>query len=205
MAESLVQVAPDSSGKKLHTWSYTVGANTVEDEFMVPGRFPYPTYSVLGPTVSNATATDHLLCLNAGASLRLHVTRIRIEQSGNATTATSASFSILRTTTTNPTGGTAVTPVAFDPADPAAGAVGRTLPTVKGTETSEFIRTIILFRQAVATTGAQMDDSFEWVASSWSKAIIVPVGNTNGLVIKNNSGVAGATCNVYMEFVELAA
>lgn len=203
MAESFVQVAPDSSGKKLHTNSYTVGANTVEDEFVIPGPYPYPTFNAIGGTISNATATDHLLCLNAGASLKVRVIRIRVEQSANATTATSASFSVYRTTTAAPTGGSAVTPAPFDTAD-TAGATARTLPTAKGTETTELFRFILVFRQAVGTTSAVVDDGWEWTQSAQGKPIIIPTGATNGLVVKNNTAVAGATCNVIMEFVETA-
>lgn len=35
MAESYVQVAPDSTGKKLHTRQRTVGANTVQDQYVI--------------------------------------------------------------------------------------------------------------------------------------------------------------------------
>ena len=99
MAESIIQVAPDSTGKKLHTNSYTVGANTVEDEMVVLGPQPYASYVALGGTVSIATATDHVLCLNAGASLKLRIVKIHIEQSSSATAALLGSFSIFRTTT----------------------------------------------------------------------------------------------------------
>ena len=204
MTESLVQVAPDSSGKKLHTWSYTAGANTVEDEFTVPGPFPFPTYEVHAAGVSTATANDHLLCLNAGASLKLRVVRIRVEQVANATAVAAASIAIFRTTTGAPTGGTAVTANPLDTGDAAAGAAGRSLPAVKGTETTELMRTTLIWRQALSATQAQIDDAWEWTALSWEKAIMVPVGTTNGLVVKLLSAIAGASANVSMEFVELA-
>jgi hypothetical protein len=203
MGESIVQVT-EGTGKKLHTWNYTVGANTVEDEVVVPGPFPWATYEVHASGVSTATANDHLLCLNAGASLKVRVIRIRLEQLGNAAAAAAASISVVRTTTTTPTGGTAITANPFDTADAAAGAAGRSLPTVKGTETAELLRPALVFRQAVSATGAQVDDFWEWTAVNFSKAIVIPAGATNGLVVKTPGAVAGATVQVSMEFVETA-
>lgn len=36
MAEDFVQVAPDSTGAKIHTRSRVIGANTVEEQFVIP-------------------------------------------------------------------------------------------------------------------------------------------------------------------------
>lgn len=201
MAESIVQVT-EGTGKKLHTNSYTVGANTVEDEYIILGPQPQATYSALGAAISIGTANDHVLCLNAGASLKVRVHRIRIDQSGNATTATITSMQILRTTTGAPTGGTAVTPAPFETSDAASGAAARTLPAVKGTESTVLQQFTMDWRQAVLATSAQMDDSWEWVQDPHGKPIIIPAGTTNGLVIKTLSAVAAATVNVYIEFTE---
>lgn len=204
MAESIVQVT-EGSGKKLHTWSYTVGANTVEDEITDVGPQPWASYSALGGTVSIATANDHILCLNAGASLKVRILRIHIEQSSNATTAGLGSFSIFRTTTAAPTGGTAITPGLYDTSDAASGAAARTLPTAKGTETTELFRIHMTLRQAISTTGSPADDAaWDWYPLPFSKPLIIPAGTTNGIVIKNNTAQAGAAVDAWIEFVETA-
>lgn len=203
MAESIVQVT-EGSGKKLHTISYTVGANTVEDEVVVRGPQPYATYGVVIRNASLAVANDHLLCLNAGASLKVRVHRIRVEQLSNATAANVGSMTILRTITGAPTGGTAVTAVAFDTSDAAAGAAGRSIPGVKGTESTILNEFALALRQTVATAGAQVDDAWEWTQGDFGKPIIIPAGTTNGLVVKSLTAVAGASVNVYMEFTETA-
>lgn len=206
MAESIVQVT-EGSGKKLHTNSYTVGANTVEDEFTVPGPYPYATYINQIGGASGATANDHLLCLNAGASLKVRVHRIKIVQSGNGATASIFAFQILRTTTGAPTGGTAVTPAPYDTTD-TAGAAGRSIPAVKGTESTVIMEPRILMRQALSATAGNPADVWEWRAATaqggTGKPIIIPSGTTNGLVVKNITNSAGVTWNIEMEFTETA-
>lgn len=203
MAESLVQVT-EGTGKKLHTNSYTVGANTVEDEFVVPGPFPYASYVAVYESVSIATANDHLACLNAGASLKVRVVRIRLEQTANVTTAATSRIQLLRTTTGAPTGGTAITPAPFDTADAASGAAARSIPGVKGTESTMLNSFAMVWRQAVSATAAQVDDAWEWTALTWQKAIVIPTGTTNGLVLKNVTANAAGQVNITIEFVETA-
>lgn len=202
MAEGFVNVT-EGSGKKLHTNEYTVGANSVHDELVVLGPHPWPTYSVL-IVVSTATATDHLLCLNAGGSLKVRVHRISIEQHANATTGSLGSFAILRTISSAPSGGTGITPGPFDTGDSAAGAAGRALPTIKGVESTILMEPRILMRQTVATAGAQENDRFEWRQAPHGKPIVIPAGTANGLVIKNNTAIAGGSVSLTMEFSETA-
>jgi predicted secreted protein len=203
VAESIVQVT-EGSGKKLHTNSYTVGANTVEDEAVFMGPFPYATYAVVPTTsISVATANDHVLCLNAGASLKVRVHRIRVEQSTNATAVLTGVFQVLRTTTGAPTGGTAYTPASFDTSDAASGAAARALPGVKGTESTVLLQFVLDYRQALLATSTQVDDAWEWTQGT-GKPIIIPAGTTNGLVIKTISAIAGATVNAMFEFTETA-
>jgi hypothetical protein len=203
VAENIVQVT-EGSGKKLHTWDTTIGANLVQDEFTIPGQNPYATYIANIQGASGATANDHLLCVNAGASLKVRVLRVRIDQRSGATAASIAGFQLVRTTTGAPTGGTAVTPAPFDTADAASGAAGRSLPTVKGTETTVLMDWQMVARQVPSTSSAQADDFFEWTPTTWGKPIIIPTGTTNGLVVKNGSAVAGVTWNVQIEFIETA-
>lgn len=201
--ESIVQVT-EGSGKKLHTWQTTIGGNAVEDEFVVPGEFPYPSYVATLPNVSLATANDHLMALNAGASLKVKIRRIRVEQQSNATAVALDRFSVVRTTTTTPTGGTAVTPAPFDTADAASGAVARSLPTVKGTETTELASTVLIMRQALSATQTQPEEAWEWIQLPGQKPLIIPAGATNGIVVKHTTAVAGASVIVTIEFVEQA-
>ena len=205
MAENIVQVATGGTGPKLHSWDTTIGANVVHDEFVLPAEYPYPSYVVPFSNISVATSADHVCALNAGASLKVRVRRIRVEQGASATTAGLVRLSIVRTTTAAPTGGSAVTPAAYDTADAAAGASARTLPTAKGTETTTLFTGVIILRQAVSTTGSPADDAiFEWVQMPNQKPIIIPTGSTNGLVIKVGTGVAAATVDGFIEFVETA-
>lgn len=203
MPEGLVQVT-EGSGKKLHTWQRTIGANNVEDEAVFPAEYPMPTYSVLVNAASIATGNDHIITLNAGASTYVRIRRIRLTQVANATTASQSRISLYRTTTAAPTGGTALTPNPFDSADSAASAAARSLPAAKGTEAAILLDANITWRQAILATGAQADNVWQWEQHPGSKPIIIPTGTTNGVALKTASAVAGATVNVYIEFVETA-
>jgi len=202
MAESIVQVT-EGSGKKLHTNSYTVGANTVEDEAVFLGPYPYPTYTAVASGISGATANDHMITLNAGASLKVRIHRIAILHSQIATAAAVRSFQVLRTTTAAPTGGGAITPAPFDTAD-TAGAAARSLPTAKGTEAAVLLNPIITASQAILATATQGMDRYEWRASLGAKPIIIPVGTTNGIAIKNLTATANALYTLEIEFTETA-
>lgn len=201
MAESLVQVT-EGVGKKLHTWARVVGANTVEDDFSLPGEFPLPSYTIdpLG-LLSTATANDHLLQIMAGASLNVRLRRIEVYQGASATAATIETLLLVRLTTAG-TGGTALTPAKLDTNDVAAGATAMTLPTAKGTEGVEIYRRPLTFRQALATTQSQADPVWSWYQLPNSKPIIIPAGAANGIALKHTGAVAGASVIVYAEFVE---
>jgi hypothetical protein len=197
MGESLVQVT-EGVGKKLHTWQRTVGANSVEDEFTVPGEYPIASYTAVATGVSGATANSHLMQVMAGGSLNVRIRRVRVTQLGAPGAVTAYSFALFRLSTAG-TGGTAVTARPLDSADAAAGAAPMTLPTVKGTEgTQLWQETNYLHTAAIPLRGP----TFEWVQSAGSKPIIIPTGTANGVAIKNISGVAAVTFDVAVEFVE---
>lgn len=204
MAESLVNVT-EGAGKKLHTWQTTIGANNVEDEFVLPAEYPYPSYTAYYHNVSIATANDHLAQLMAGATLNVRIRRIRIEQNANATAAARADFQLLRLTTAG-TGGTAVTPSKLDTADAAAGAAGIIIPGVKGTESTVIRDEVLIMRQAIATTQTQPEETIEWTwfPSTAIKSLKIPAGAANGIAIKNIVAIAGATVDITIEFVEQA-
>jgi hypothetical protein len=203
MAESSVQVT-EGVGKKLHTWNRTItGPGSIEDEFMLPGEFPYATYRVIATSISTGTANDHILQIMAGASLNVRLRYLRVEQAVGATAVAIGSFQVWRLSTAG-TGGTAVTPRPMDTADAAAGATGMTLPTVKGTETVQLDTFRIILRQALLATSAQADDIYEYRAGPAEKPIIIPAGAANGLALKVTTAVAGATLDVVAVVVETA-
>ena len=82
--ESFVNVT-EGSGKKLHTNQRTIGANAVEDEYVLPGEFPLPGYFAVANAVAATTANDHLLQVMAGASLKVRIRRISVSQNQLAT------------------------------------------------------------------------------------------------------------------------
>lgn len=204
MAESIVQVT-EGSGKKLHTFNRTIGANSVEDEVVLQGEQYLAHYFVsnLG-AVSTATAASHLMQIMAGASLNVLIRRIRVFQVGLATTAAIARLTCQRLTTAG-TGGGTLTPQPADSSDAAAGATVMTLPTVKGTETSNPIRVAApQFIQTVPTGGigaATLLADFDF-SGLRSKSLRIAAGTTNGLAVKMVDAVAGATVVVEIEFSE---
>jgi hypothetical protein len=199
MAESIVQVT-EGVGKKLHTWSRVVGANTVEDEFVVPGEYPLASYNV-APSAANiaiATNNSHIMQLMAGAALNVRIRRIRMWQSVVATTLAFYTFELLRLTTAG-TGGTVLTPSKLDNGDAAAGAAGMTLPTVKGTEGAP-LDTLAPTLVAAATAGQNL--IWEWTQHPGMKPIIIPAGVANGICLKNTVAAAAGAIRVVIEFVE---
>lgn len=200
MAEAFVNVT-EGSGKKLHGWDRTVGANSVVDEFVIPGQYPYATYIAFSSTTSIATANDHIMQLMAGASLNLYVRRIRVEQVVAITTASIVQFQLYRLTTAG-TGGTAITPRPTDSTDAAAGATAMTLPTAKGTEGVLLDTRATFYMQTQPVAGGQ-SPYVEWTWTDNEKGIRIPAGTANGIAIKQPSSRPGASAIVTIEFVEL--
>ena len=98
------------------------------------------------------------------------------------------------------TGGTAVTPAKLDTADAASGATAMTLPTGKGTEAANPIST----QTAVATQAvtATYPGTPGLLLARWdfdrlrSKPLIIDVGTTKGICVKNITAIAGGTVYV---------
>lgn len=195
MAESSIAMAEGTPGKRSHTWNRTISAVSVEDEFVQPGEFPYPTYTVYAQNVSMATAASHVMQLMSGASTIIRIRRIRAAQL--TATAGSERLEIVRLTTAG-TGGTAITARPYDTADSAAVGAGMTLPTVKGTE-GVFLGSLVLnnYTAVGAVSWA------EWRQMPNSKPIMIPAGTTNGIALKS-SGLAATAVDVEIEFVETA-
>lgn len=204
MGESIIEVT-SGSGTKIHSWSRTVGANTVHDEFTLPGEYPGASYTVAASSMSTATASSHLLQIMAGSSLNVYIRRIRIEQLANATTAALNSYLLIRLSSAG-TGGTSLTPAPLDTSDSASGATAMTLPSSKGTETTEIRRETLVMRQAFLTTATQPEETitWEWLPRDGIKSLRIAAGTSNGICIKNGSAIAGGTVIIHVEFVELS-
>jgi hypothetical protein len=202
MAESFVNVT-EGSGKKLHTWQRTIGANTVEDEAIIHGETPLASY-IIAPTasVSVATANDHIVQVMAGASLHVLIRRIIVFQTVPATTAAYDQFALLRLTTAG-TGGTAITPAPLDPADAASGCTAMTLPTVKGTEGTQVGRRASILEQTAPTAGVPV------ILADWdfdrlrTKPLRIAAGTANGIAVKNITATAGASVQFEVWVTEL--
>lgn len=199
MAEAFVNVT-EGSGKKLHGWDRVIGANTVIDEFMLPGEYPVASYTFAATGVSIATVNDHLLQIMAGASLNVRIRRIDAWQAGLAGAVSTVALQLLRLTTAG-TGGTALTAAKLDTADAAAGATGMTIPTVKGTE-STILRTVRMGIVAAQPTNPNGLPLEVWDQIPNSKPVVIPAGAANGIAVKVVGNVAGATMDIYAEIVE---
>lgn len=201
MPVSSVRVT-EGSGPYLHTWQRTVASVNREEQYVQIAEPALPTFSVVASGISTATAASHLLQIMAPASACVRIHRIRVEQFANATSASANSLSVVRLTTAG-TGGVTLVPRPFDTSD-TSGATAMTLPTAKGTEGVELLRTALVFRQAIATTQAQLDETWEWTQAPGRKPIIIPPGTANGIAITNPGAIAGATVMIYVEFAETA-
>jgi len=203
MPESLVALT-EGSGKNLHTFQRVIGSNTVEDQSVINGENYLASYiaHMQGTNPSAATAAAHVLQIMAGASLKVRIRRIEMFQVGMATAAAVPIFQLYRLTTAG-TGGTAVTPSALDPSDAACGATVMTLPTVKGTEGLQIAEGRPYFMQTLGASNQLINPTLVWdFDRPRSKPLIIAAGVTNGIAVKNVTGVAGATVSFNVWFDE---
>ena len=201
MAESFVQVANQGSGPKLHTFGRVNGANTLEDEIVQLGEQYLASYTTGVTGSSVATATDHLVQLMAGTTLRTYLRRIRVVQLGLAGAVGTLQLNLFRLTTAG-TAGTVLAVNNHDTNDTAFTGAAMALPTAKGVEGARVHSAINLGLVAVAPIPAGGAGCYEWVQSPKQKAIIIPAGVANGLALKVVNAVAGATCAVELDFDE---
>ena len=204
MAETFINVT-EGSGKKLHTFDRTIGANSVHDEFVLMGEQPMADYRCTTGTTyaSAATADSHLVQIMAGASLNVYVRRIRVYQHGVATTVTAASAQIVRLTSAG-TGGTAFTAAPMDLSDSASGATVMTLPTVKGAEGPSLDQAEGIFIQTLAA-GTFPNQTFVFdfdFRGSRQKSLRIGAGVALGIAVKLRTAVAAATVAIAVEFSE---
>jgi hypothetical protein len=200
MAESSVQVT-EGVGKKLHTWQRVItGPGTVEDEFMIPGEYPYASYTIVTDgAVVLATAASHLLQIMAGAALNVRIRRIQVSPFVPPAAINTMELQIVRLTTAG-TGGTAKTPRRNSTADAAAGCTGMTLPTAKGTETDIWWSGGVTW--PTAAIPGQTFPVWKWEQMPGQEPLIIAAGTTNGIALKNITGVATASCIVAVDLTE---
>lgn len=202
MAEGFVNVT-EGSGKKLHTFNRTIGANDVHDELVQLGEPYLATFiSPNAGAIAIGTANDHIVELMAGATLNVYVRRIEVYQAVLVTAAAIAQFAIF-TLSTAGTGGTAQTIRALDSTDSGSlGSSAMTLPTVKGTEVGRIWLGAHALMQTAPTQGANIkmfDIDFERLRG---KALRIPAGVANGICFKNLAAYAGASVIVDVWFSE---
>lgn len=204
MAESFVNVT-EGSGKKLHTFNRTIGANSVEDEGVFLAENYLASYVISTPfaaAVSTATANSHLLQIMAGASLKVRIRRIEIWQNALATAVAIMDLRIYRLTTAGTGGGVAaVSPE--DTADGGAGATAMVLPTAKGTEGVGLRAAAPTMVQTLAATALPLPPILVWdFDRPRSKPLIIPAGAANGIAIKNITAVAAGAVYINVDIDE---
>jgi hypothetical protein len=202
VAESFVNVT-EGSGKKLHTFQRTIGANTVEDELVIPGEHYLATYVVTAGGISTATVGDDAMQIMAGASTIVRIRRIRIEQDGLVTAAAISTWSVGRLTTAG-TGGTAITPQKLDSADGAAASTAAfAVPNAThGTIAATYHFRRSLFLVQTAPVGGLGQVYSEWLAMPGGKPLIIAAGTTNGVAVRNQTARAGGSISIEIEYTE---
>lgn len=203
MGESYTNVT-EGSGKKQHSWQRTVGANNVEDSFVLLSEPPYASYSLTTNPVAVSTANSHLLQIMAGSSLKVRIRRIEIWQVTAITAGALFDLQLYRLTSAG-TGGGAAGSSALDPSEAAAGATAQTLPSSKGTEGDLLARG---YPYLIQTVGAS--ESFTNPVLVWNfdqprvPPLIIGAGTSNGIAIKNASSAAAGTVGIQVWFSETA-
>lgn len=198
MAISTVGVAePVSPDKFLHSWQRTIAAVDREDQFILPGQNPYPTYTAIANNISVATSADHVLMIQADGTNYSRLVRAWVTPTDDIPAAASVvTLQIVRTTTAG-SSGSAVTAGAFDTADTYAGTI-QTLPSSKGTEGA------VLWQRRIALASAQpvvIPGAPFYEQHHQSKPIVFGAATASGIVLKVVTGVASCTVDVVAEFI----
>lgn len=198
--QSSISVDPGTT-TKLGTFQRSDGTNTIEVYKQVLDEPFAATYIVVATGIALATANSHLLQIMAGASLKVIVRRISVYQAANATTSQQVQMRLFRLTSAG-TGGGAITPALYDPADAASGAAAMTLPSSKGTESTQVSQRRGFISTAVASVA--INPVFEYDFSDLRhKGLVIAAGTSNGIALKNVSSDAAGTVDIEAEFSEL--
>lgn len=197
MSESFVQVT-EGSGKKLRTKQRVVGPNTVEEEAVFLAEAPMPTYVASAASVGVNGAGIHAFQLMAGASLNLYVRRLVVYQQSFAAAA-GLVLGLSRLTTAG-TGGTAISVPGLDTTDPGAGATAMTGVGTPGTVGSTLWQAAYPLLGAIGVNAPLVID-FD---RSRGKALRVPAGAANGIVLRTLISGSTNLLTISVEFAEAA-
>lgn len=177
----------------------TDGSDTVLAPLGVEAEPEIATYVIQFAGIAISVANSHVCQVMAGASLRVGIRRIEIWQVANANAIALAQYRLFRLTSAG-TGGSSITPAAYDPAESAAGATAMTLPSAKGTESTQVGHGRHLIHTTATTVGL--------VRQVWdftklrTKALWIASGTSNGVALKNISSDSTATVDGFIEIVE---
>jgi len=198
VAESFVAYTPGSGGK-LHSFTRTIGANTMDEEVMLLGEPYLPGYTAAVSGVNSASAANsHLLEVMAGSSNIIRVRKIVIVQNAAATGFAPMPIQILRLTTAG-TGGTVITPNALAPSDGAPGATAMSLPTAKGTEG------VLVWAETMGISSATLFSGRNALYIQQElhfKPFSIAAGTSNGFAIKNLAAPTSSTVDITVVFSE---
>ena len=163
MADDIIQLPTDGSGKKTRTISETIGANTVHSQFVILRREP----TFIAQAFDVVPAVAHLFTiLNRATTQVVRIYRANVYISSQTTQASGAllKLSLERVTSTVAlSGGTAVTPTEFDTADALPGSIDvMSKPTNTITTVREIKRFGLSGDEAVVATGDADAWSYEW-------------------------------------------
>lgn len=117
MAETFIQVAPDSTGKKIRNRSRVIGADTVHEQAIY--QVANDTWVAYANAVAFAQNKHHIALFNAAGSGKIVKVRklFGVNLQTGAITGVAARFDVKRTTAQS--GGTEITPVSMDTNDAA--------------------------------------------------------------------------------------
>lgn len=191
-----IGVTPGSGAKMATGPTYTENANIIQDQKVIEGEHYNATYTVTTGVVSIATANSHALEIMAGASLNVRIRRIEIWQTSAITAAALVSLALYRLTSAGNTGG-AVTPRPLDTSDGASGCTALTLPTNKGTEDVLIAQAHPYFIQTIGASTPIAGPAVVWnFDGPRIKPLLIALGTSNGIAIKNTAAYAGANVNI---------
>jgi len=206
MAEAFVQVAPDSTGAKLHTISKTVGANTVHNQVVHPQSprtrtglyFGTSGVITLAATADTAPAGRVFLVNPVGSTKAIAVKRVKVStQTGSAVALVAPAVIVASRITFTGAAGTAITPglrvrttTQGQTADATqAGTFGVTAP---GTASAgQDIRTFLSVTQITATVGGGPPSIEVWDPDEEDSEIILAAGE--GLAFRLTTTTTGET------------
>ena len=111
MAETFIQLPPDSTGKKLRTRNKIILGETVHEQAVY--QTALPTFYAIGDAIALAANKHHISIFNGTADKMVTVRKLfQLNLSLTAVTGVALRFSAFRTTAQS--AGTAITPVSAD-------------------------------------------------------------------------------------------